>query len=80
MMTISIILFIVFVVIFLCMSFIGGYTLLIVPVKGLMIGALYDGQDYPEEEITEHCIQILIWFINFTFIWETPLNNNNNEY
>ena len=79
MITISIILLIILLVVFLCMFFINDYMLVVSPLKGVMVGALYDGQEYPEEEIIEHCIQIVIWFVNFTFIWETPLKNYNNE-
>jgi hypothetical protein len=57
------------------MSFIGIYTFIAAPIKGLMVGVLYDVEDYIEYEIKEHTIQIVIWFASFTFTWETPLNN-----
>ena len=48
-------------------------------IKGAMIGALYDTEDYPEEEITEHTIQVAFLFCTFTFIWEINNNNNSNN-
>ena len=42
---------------------------IIAPIKGLMIGALYN--DDIEEEETEHTIQIVLLIISITFIWVT---------
>ncbi len=49
-------------------------------IKGAMVGALYDSEDYAEEGITEHTIQVAFLFCTFTFIWETQLDNSNNNY
>lgn len=49
-------------------------------IKGAIIGALYDSEDYLEENITEHTVQVAFLFCTFTFIWETELNNSNNNY
>lgn len=49
-------------------------------IKGAIIGALYDSEDYPEEDITEHTVQVAFLFCTFTFIWETQLNNSDNNY
>jgi hypothetical protein len=43
-------------------------------VKGIMIGGLYNKDEYPEEEIIEHTIQFCFMFITITMIWETTLN------
>lgn len=48
-------------------------------VKGCVIGGLYDSEDYPEEDLTEHTIQIALLFCTFTFIWESNFNNNSNN-
>jgi hypothetical protein len=42
---------------------------IIAPIKGLMLGALYN--DDIEEEETEHTIQIVLLIISITFIWVT---------
>ena len=43
-------------------------------VKGFMFGALYNKDEYPEDEVTEHTIQFCFMFITITMIWEKPLN------
>ena len=40
----------------------------IVPIKGIMLGALYNTEKIEEEE-TEHIIQILFFIFSFNFIW-----------
>ena len=40
----------------------------IVPIKGIMLGALYNNEKI-EEEDTEHIIQILFFVFSFNFIW-----------
>jgi len=40
----------------------------IVPIKGIMLGALYNSEKI-EEEDTEHIIQILFFVFSFNFIW-----------
>lgn len=40
----------------------------IVPIKGIMLGALYNSEEI-EEEDTEHIIQILFFVFSFNFIW-----------
>ena len=42
----------------------------IVPIKGVMLGALYNSEEI-EEEDTEHIIQILFFVFSFNFIWVT---------
>ena len=42
----------------------------IVPIKGIMLGALYNSEKI-EEEDTEHVIQILFFVFSFNFIWIT---------
>lgn len=42
---------------------------IIAPIKGLMIGALYN--DDIDDEETEHTIQIVIFVISITYIWTT---------
>jgi len=42
----------------------------IVPIKGIMLGALYNSEEI-EEEDTEHMIQILFFVFSFNFIWIT---------
>jgi hypothetical protein len=42
---------------------------IIAPIKGLMLGALYN--DEIDNEETEHTIQIVIFVISITYIWTT---------
>jgi hypothetical protein len=42
---------------------------IIAPIKGLMLGALYN--DDIDNEETEHTIQIVIFVISITYIWTT---------
>ena len=42
----------------------------IVPIKGVMLGVLYNSEEI-EEEDTEHIIQILFFVFSFNFIWIT---------
>ena len=42
-------------------------------VKGFMFGALYNKDEYEEEEISEHTVQFCFMFITITMIWEAPL-------
>ena len=44
--------------------------IVIAPIKGLMLGALYNSEEI-EEEDTEHIIQILFFVFSFNFIWIT---------
>ena len=39
------------------------------PIKGLMVGALYNDEIFDEE--TEHTIQVLLFFFSVNFIWST---------
>jgi len=39
------------------------------PIKGLMVGALYNDDEFDDE--TEHTVQVLILIISFSFIWTT---------
>lgn len=43
--------------------------IVIAPIKGLMVGALYNTDS--DEEETEHIIQILFLVFSFNFIWFT---------
>jgi hypothetical protein len=43
--------------------------LIIAPIKGLMLGALYNDEKFDEE--TEHTIQVLLFFLSINFIWST---------
>ena len=62
--------FIIFTIYFLMqlMNKYDGYVI-IAPIKGLMLGALYN--DDIEGEETEHTIQIVIFVISINFIWTT---------
>ena len=42
----------------------------IVPIKGVMLGVLYNSEEI-EEEDTEHIIQILFFVFSFNFFWIT---------
>jgi len=72
-------LILVVVIFFLLRFFETNYSLFINPIKGLMIGGLYDSEEYHEEELVQHTVQILIFFVSFMFIWETTLTNTHNE-
>lgn len=71
-----ILLFIVFIVLEICTV---SYTFIFDFVKGFVIGALYNEDEYPEENLVEHVIQIGLVFCTFSFIWETNNNNNSNN-
>jgi hypothetical protein len=43
--------------------------ILITPIKGVMLGALYNDDVYEDE--TEHTIQVLLFVISFSFVWIT---------
>ena len=62
--------FLVFTIYFL-MQLMNKYNgeVIIAPIKGLIIGALYN--DDIEEEETEHTIQIVFLVISISFIWIT---------
>ena len=44
-------------------------TITINPIKGIMLGALYNDDVFENE--TEHTIQILIFMVSFSFVWVT---------
>ncbi len=48
-------------------------TFIVSLVKGVMVGALYNKDEWEDEQITEHTIQFCFVFITITIIWETPL-------
>lgn len=48
-------------------------TFIVSLVKGFMFGGLYNKDEYPEDEISEHTVQFCFMFITITMIWETPL-------
>lgn len=43
--------------------------IIITPIKGVMLGALYNDDEFEDE--TEHTIQVLLFVISFSFIWTT---------
>ncbi len=43
--------------------------IIITPIKGVMVGALYNDDVYEDE--TEHTIQVLLFVISFSFVWIT---------
>ena len=47
---------------------------IVAPIKGLMLGALYN--DDIDNEETEHTIQIVIFVISITYIWTTTNGSN----
>jgi len=42
----------------------------IAPIKGVMLGALYNSQEFENNE-TEHIVQILFFIFSFNLIWIT---------
>lgn len=42
----------------------------IAPIKGVMVGALYNSENIGENEV-EHIVQILFFIFSFNFIWIT---------
>jgi len=44
-------------------------TIIINPIKGIMLGALYNDDVFENE--TEHTVQILIFMVSFSFVWVT---------
>jgi hypothetical protein len=42
----------------------------IAPIKGVMVGALYNSEEFENNE-TEHIVQILFFIFSFNFIWIT---------
>jgi len=71
---------ILFIVIILLNALRVPHTFMFYFIKGAVIGALYDSEEYPDEDIVEHTVQIAFLFCTFTYIWETQLNNSNNNY
>ena len=57
-------------IVFFALSF-TEHIVLINPIKGIMLGALYDKDYIEDEEVYQHTIQIVIIFISFTFQWDT---------
>lgn len=43
--------------------------IIITPIKGVMLGALYNDEDFEDE--TDHTIQVLLFVISFNFLWTT---------
>lgn len=74
MLLITILLMIILIIVITLMSFVNIYTFIAHPIKGLMIGVLYNADDDTIDNVKEHTIQIVIWFVCFTFIWETAIN------
>lgn len=52
------------------LTYIVRGELTISPIVGIMIGALHSRTDY--EDATEHTVQVCIFIIAITLIWETP--------
>jgi ammonia channel protein AmtB len=42
----------------------------IAPIKGIMVGALYNSEEF-ENNKTEHIVQILFFIFSFNFVWIT---------
>ncbi len=42
----------------------------IAPIKGVMVGALYNSEEFENNE-TEHIVQILFFIFSFNFVWIT---------
>jgi hypothetical protein len=40
----------------------------IAPIKGVMVGALYNSEEFENNE-TEHIVQILFFIFSFNFVW-----------
>jgi len=40
----------------------------IAPIKGIMVGALYNSEEFENNE-TEHIVQILFFIFSFNFVW-----------
>lgn len=72
---------ILFTVVILLNMFKQSFMFIFFFIKGLMLGALYETEDFPEENITEHTVQVALLIVTFTFMWETTLNklNTGNE-
>lgn len=51
-------------------AYIVGGNVYISPIVGSMVGALHSKTDY--EDATEHTIQVCIFIIAITVVWETP--------
>ena len=47
--------------------------IIITPIKGVMLGALYNDDEFKDE--TEHTIQVLLFVISFSFVWITSGSN-----
>jgi hypothetical protein len=56
------------------LAVLNNATFIISLVKGFMFGALYNKDEYQEDEVTEHTIQFCFMFLTITMIWEKPLN------
>ena len=52
-------------------SYLVRGELMISPIIGSMVGALYSKTDY--EDATEHTVQVCIFIIAITLVWETPV-------
>jgi hypothetical protein len=56
------------------LAVLNNATFIISLVKGFMFGALYNKDEYQEDEVTEHTVQFCFMFLTITMIWEKPLN------
>ena len=68
---------IVFLIIATSMIYIGQLNnaeIMVAPILGVVLGALYSKQAYEEEESVEHTLQCCIFFISLTVVWETASN------
>lgn len=73
MITFTILLLVFLIVFIISFNFIGENTMMVYPIKGVMFGILYNDEKIEEEEIKEHTLQICMYLVCFTFIWETDL-------
>ncbi len=52
------------------LTYIVRGELTISPLIGIMVGALHSRSDY--EDATEHTVQVCVFIIAITLVWETP--------
>lgn len=57
-----------------------SYIMMFYTIKGVMLGIAYDSEDFPEDNVSEHTLQISLFIFVFTFMWENELENQNNNY
>ena len=48
-----------------------GADIVVSPIMGVLLGALYDRAYYEDEEVLDHTLQVSLFFVVFTIKWET---------